>query len=86
MADYDFVEIGSSGLRRSGGYINEEFLPSLQGIKGFKVYREMSDNDPTIGAMLYAIEKVVTRLEWRVEGDPTPWLRTNSHAIRQPVE
>lgn len=69
MADYDFVEIGSSGLRRSGGYINEEFLPSLQGIKGFKVYREMSDNDPTIGAMLYAIEKVVTRLEWRVEGE-----------------
>lgn len=66
---YDFGEIGSSGLRRSGGYINEEFLPQLQGVKGFKVYREMRDNDPVVGAMLYAIDKVVTRLEWHVEGE-----------------
>jgi hypothetical protein len=64
-----FLEIGSSGLRRSGGTINEEFLPNLQGIKGFKVYREMRDNDPVIGAMLYAIDKVITRLEWKVEGE-----------------
>ncbi len=66
---YDFLEIGSSGLRRSGGYINEEFLSNLQGVKGFKVYREMHDNDPVIGAMLYAIDKVITRLEWHVEGE-----------------
>jgi len=64
-----FVEIGSSGLRRSGGYINEEFLTNLQGVKGFKVYREMHDNDPVVGAMLYAIDKVITRLEWHVEGE-----------------
>lgn len=64
-----FMEIGSSGLRRSGGYINEEFLQNLQGVKGFKVYREMHDNDPVIGAMLYAIDKVITRLEWHVEGE-----------------
>jgi hypothetical protein len=64
-----FLEIGSSGLRRSGGYINEEFLQNLQGVKGFKVYREMHDNDPVIGAMLYAIDKVITRLEWHVEGE-----------------
>ena len=65
----DFGEIGSSGLRRSGGYINEEFLANLQGVKGFKVYREMRDNDPVVGAMLYAIDKVITRLEWHVEGE-----------------
>ena len=65
----EFIELGSSGLRRSGGTINEEFLANLQGVKGFKVYREMRDNDPVIGAMLYAIDKVVTRLEWRVEGE-----------------
>ena len=64
-----FMEIGSSGLRRSGGYINEEFLQNLQGVKGFKVYREMHDNDPVIGAMLYAIDKVITRLEWHIEGE-----------------
>lgn len=65
----DFREIGTSGLRRSGGYINEEFLANLQGVKGFKIYREMRDNDPVIGAMLYAIDKVITRLEWHIEGD-----------------
>lgn len=67
--NYDFAEIGSSGLRRSGGTINEEFLAQLQGVKGFKVYREMHDNDPVVGAMLYAIDKVITRLEWHVEGE-----------------
>jgi len=65
----EFTELGSSGLRRSGGIINEEFLPNLQGVKGFKVYREMRDNDPVVGAMLYAIDKVITRLEWHVEGE-----------------
>ena len=67
-----FIELGSSGLRRSGGTINEEFLANLQGVKGFKVYREMRDNDPVIGAMLYAIDKVITRLEWKIEGDDVP--------------
>jgi phage gp29-like protein len=65
----EFLEIGTSGLRRSGGYINEEFLPQLQGVKGFKVYREMRDNDPVVGAMLYAIDKVITRLDWHIQGD-----------------
>ena len=65
----EFIELGSSGLRRSRGTITEEFLANLQGVKGFKVYREMRDNDPVIGAMLYAIDKVITRLEWHVEGE-----------------
>lgn len=64
-----FYEVGSTGLRRSGGTITEEFLGALQGTKGFKTYREMRDNDPVIGAMMYAIEMVITRLEWRVDGE-----------------
>lgn len=71
----DLQEFGSTGLRRSGGTVYEEFLTNLRGIRGAKVYREMADNDPVIGSMLYAIEKVITRLEWRVdpfEGDLNP--------------
>lgn len=68
-SNYEFVELGSSGLRHAGGIVTEEFLANLQGVKGFKIYREMRDNDPVIGAMLYAIDKVITRLEWHVEGD-----------------
>ncbi len=67
--NFEFIEVGSSGLKRSGGYINEEFLPQLQGAKGLKVLREMADNDPVVGAMLYAIDKVITRLDWHVEGE-----------------
>lgn len=65
----DLYEIGSSGLRRSGGTITEEFLQNLQGVKGFKIYREMADNDPVVGAMLFAFDKIITRLEWHIEGD-----------------
>ena len=63
----DLQELGSTGLRRSGGTVYEEFLVNLRGLRGFRVYREMADNDPTVGSMLYAIEKVITRLEWRVD-------------------
>lgn len=64
-------ELGTTGLRRTGGFVTEEFLPQLQGIRGVRVYREMADNDPTIGAILYAIERVVERLEWRIDpADP----------------
>lgn len=63
----DLKELGSTGLRRSGGTVYEEFLVNLRGIRGAKTYREMADNDPTIGSMLFAIEKVITRLEWRVD-------------------
>ena len=76
----DLQELGSTGLRRSGGTVFEEFVINLRGQRGFKTYREMADNDPTIGSMLFAIEKIITRLEWRVDpysddssdGDITP--------------
>ena len=63
----DFAELGTTGLKRTSGFIYDEFLTRLQGIQGIKTYREMADNDPVIGAILYAIEKVITRLEWRVD-------------------
>jgi hypothetical protein len=63
----DLQELGSTGLRRSGGTVFEEFLVNLRGQRGARIYREMADNDPTIGSMLYAIEKVITRLEWRID-------------------
>ena len=63
----DLQEFGSTGLRRSGGTVFEEFLTNLRGQRGARIYREMADNDPTIGSMLFAIEKVITRLEWRID-------------------
>lgn len=67
MPRVDMQELGTTGLKRTSGFIYDEFLTRLQGIQGIKTYREMSDNDPVIGAVFYAIEKVITRLEWRVD-------------------
>lgn len=60
-------ELGRTGLEEFGGFIYEEFLPQLQGTKGIKIYREMSDNDPVIGAILFAIEMLIRQVDWRVE-------------------
>jgi hypothetical protein len=67
MAKPDLNELGTTGLRRSGGFITEEFLNQLRGRRGLLVYREMADNDPVIGSILYAIEKVTLRLDWRID-------------------
>lgn len=60
-------ELGTTGLRRTGGFVIDEYLPALRGIRGTRTYREMSDNDPVIGSMLFAIEKIMLRLDWRVD-------------------
>jgi hypothetical protein len=63
----DLNELGTTGLRRSGGYINEEFLPTLRGTRAAMIYREMADNDAVIGSILFAFDKIITRLQWDVE-------------------
>lgn len=60
-------EIGRIGQRRYGGVLYEEFLRELRGHRGVEVYREMSENDDVIGAILYAIEMLVRQTKWSVE-------------------
>lgn len=60
-------EIGRIGQRRFGGIVYEEFLPELRGSRGVEIYREMSDNDDVVGAILYAIEMLVRQTKWNVE-------------------
>lgn len=60
-------EIGRVGQRRYGGTIYEEFLPELRGKRGIEVYREMSENDDIIGAIIFAIEMLVRQCDWNVE-------------------
>lgn len=63
----EMTELGTTGLRRSGGFVIDEYLNALRGTRGHRTYREMSDNDPVIGSILFAIEKILLRLEWRVD-------------------
>jgi phage gp29-like protein len=63
----DSKEIGRVGQRRYGGIFYEEFLSELRGRKGAEVFTEMSNNDETIGAILFAIEMLVRQASWNVE-------------------
>ena len=60
-------EIGRIGQRRYGGVIYEEFLPELRGKRGIEVYREMSENDDVVGAILFAIEMLIKQTNWNVQ-------------------
>lgn len=62
-----FMELGATGLKRSGGYLDEEFLPQLRGRKAVQVYKEMSENDPLVGALIFTVDRLLRNVEWRVE-------------------
>ena len=75
----NFSELGASGLWRTGGFVIDDILPQLRGRQAQIAYRDMSENDPIIGSILFAIERVVLQVDWRVDpyddstGDtPTP--------------
>src|ERR1700753_44843 len=63
----DFRQLGVSGLRRFSGFVLEDFLSQLQQWQGVDIYREMSWNDPDVGAALFAIRMMCRRVSWRVE-------------------
>ncbi|HPQ09760.1 MAG TPA: hypothetical protein PLQ98_00360 [Bacillota bacterium] len=63
----NFTQIGKTGFKHYSGYIYDEFLTSLQGAQGVKVYREMYDNDPIVGAAIQAIERLIASVQWYVE-------------------
>ena len=63
-----FKEYGRTGLYRfNTGWIYEEFLNELRGRKGIEVYKEMSENDDVIGAILFATEMLMRQSEWSVQ-------------------
>lgn len=57
---------GISGLARYGGVsrVYEEFTKELQGPAGMKLYREMMDNCPIIGAILFAAQHLCRKVSF----------------------
>lgn len=62
-----FTELGSSGLVHFAGRVYEEFLPELTQERGRKVFKQMRDNDPIVGAILFAIEMLIRKVNWRIQ-------------------
>jgi hypothetical protein len=63
----NFSATGFAGLERSGGMIYEEFISKLYMPYCLDVYKEMSWNDPTIGAVLFVFEELARRSTWPVQ-------------------
>ena len=59
-------EIGRVGQKRYGGRFYEEFLTELRGKRGIETYREMAENDDTVGTILYALEMLIRQATWSV--------------------
>jgi len=61
------IELGVSGTNTYTGNIRaDEFLTDLRGIKAIQKYREMRDNNATIGAVMYAVEQTLRDVEIKV--------------------
>lgn len=77
-----YKEIGVTGLHVATGYVYEEFLLELSGDRGRRVFREMSDNDATVGAIILSIDALLRAIKWDVEpnendtdGTGSEWLK-----------
>lgn len=66
----DMVAVGDTGLRHQGGVLYEEHRQALVGDRAIAVYKEMSEEDSTIGAALLAIDNLVRRVPWDFEPAP----------------
>lgn len=59
--------LGLSGNTVHDGQIrSEEFLRELKGRKAINKFREMRDNDSTVGSVMYAIEQVLRDVKYKV--------------------
>lgn len=62
----DLDVIGSTGLPVWHGRVYDEYLSVLQGEKGRKILREMSEQDSIIGGILFGIEMLARQVPWTI--------------------
>ena len=60
--------LGVAGDNTHNGQIRaDEFLPELRGKKAIRKYREMRDNDSTVGAVMYSVEQILRDVDLDVK-------------------
>jgi len=60
--------LGVAGDNTRNGQIRaDEFLPELRGKRAIKKYREMRENDSTIGAVMYSVEQILRDVDMKVK-------------------
>ena len=59
--------LGVAGDNTRNGQIRaDEFLPELRGRKAVQTYRQMRDNDSTVGAVMYSVEQILRDVDLHV--------------------
>jgi hypothetical protein len=64
VSEMSFEVTGTTGLKRSGGYVHEEFLNRLKGSRGVEFFREFTDNNPQAGAIRFVVEALIRQADW----------------------
>jgi len=60
--------LGVAGDNTRNGQIRaDEFLPELRGKRAIKKFREMRENDSTIGAVMYSVEQILRDVDMKVK-------------------
>lgn len=82
------IEIGIGGTNTKDGTIRaDEFIPELKGKRAIKKYREMRDNDSTVGAIMYATEQVLRDVDYYVEpANDTPEAQREADFVKSVLE
>lgn len=62
-----YSEIGEFGINISAGRVYEERVKTLLQEKGRLVFYEMSENDATIGGLIYMIENLLRSMDWEFQ-------------------
>ena len=77
----------ASANTKYGDFRADEFLPELKGKRAIKKFREMRDNDSTIGAVMYATEQVLRDVEFKVEpANDTPAAKTEAEFVESVLD
>lgn len=64
-------ELGRSS--KPSAQLFPDFIPQLSGVRAIRTYREMAENDATVGSILFAVEMLLRRMTWEdVPYDDTP--------------
>lgn len=66
-----YHELGTTGLEHWSGRVDEEFLEELKGDKKHRTIAEITENDPIVGAILFAIQMLIRNVNWRVTAAST---------------
>jgi len=72
---------------RNGQIRADEFLPELRGKKAIRKYREMRDNDSTIGAVMYATEQVLRDVKFHIKpANDTPEAQQEADFVKSVLD